>query len=933
MRYIAIVFCLLFSVNLRGEQKESDDYILLISSYSSRYPWPKMIENTFREELGKNDAAVKVYSEYLNCDRFSSPETWLERMQVIIRHHAPHPPKIVVLLADGAWMAYRKAYAGEWGNVKVLLAGVKDWGLDFDSYIDKRALSPDDFAETSELCRQYNATGLTERVGVKKTVHMMRRLFPDMKNVILVGDNCFYGIFVSLLGQKFIEKDHPGFNFIPLDGRFMTTDSLLQYLRQLPDHSGVIYASWLQDMTGQTNDFEKMNDSIFSIVRQPMFSLSDWGGKYDGFLGGYYYSSFNYGQRLAGVAVKLLHGAEPGDIPLHDAGEDFGMHLNKSLVLKYNIDPTVLDEPVAYFNIPRSFWEENKSILINALIGSLAFILVLMIGFYFYRTRNYLRWQQELSDSLKVSLENQRHVSETLEIFLQEKTEEEAVDQMLLRMLDEYHADRAYIVEFDRSGQYCDNTYEIVAEGIEPQKGNLQHVLLTESGNIYSEVLKNKLVVVDDLAEMRGRMEEEEWFILTKQGIRSILVAPLHSNNRTWGFVGVDFVREKRTWTEQDELYISTLSHVLSIGLSHFRSEVLQKESELRFGYLYRNTSLAICLFDAKGVLQEVNDCFQKATGITSRKDLIGLSLYSLRFLSEERWEVLDGTGQLVMDYVFSPKAWEEAYQIYSKRKSLCYFTVHVKELKDEVGNTLGYMMVWIDNTVLVEARAKAEESDRLKSAFIANMSHEIRTPLNAIVGFSELLTTVDDLEAEEKNEYIKLIRTNTELLLQLINDILDLSKIEAGVLDFVPEKVDLELLLSGIESLYKLKVRGSVEVEFVGKSAGLQFLFVDKNRLSQVVCNFLNNALKFTTAGYVHFGYEIRENEVYFFVEDTGTGIPREKQESIFQRFVKLDSFKQGTGLGLSICSTIVEKWKGQIGVVSEEGHGSTFWFTVPRL
>lgn len=243
MRYIAIVFCLLFSINLLAEQKGSDDYILLISSYSSRYPWPKMIENTFREELGKNDAAVKVYSEYLNCDRFSSPETWLERMQEIIRHHAPHPPKIVVLLADGAWMAYRKAYAGEWGNVKVLIAGVKDWGLDFDRYIDKRALSPDDFVETSELCRQYNATGLTERVGVKKTVHMMRRLFPDMKNVILVGDNCFYGIFVSLLGQKFIEKDHPGFNFIPLDGRFMTTDSLLQYLRQLPDHSGVIYAS------------------------------------------------------------------------------------------------------------------------------------------------------------------------------------------------------------------------------------------------------------------------------------------------------------------------------------------------------------------------------------------------------------------------------------------------------------------------------------------------------------------------------------------------------------------------------------------------------------------------------------------------------------------------------------------------------------------
>ena len=934
MRNIVIVLCLLFTVNLFGEQKEKEDeYILLISSYSSRYPWPKMIENTFRDEVGRVEGRVKVYSEYLNCDRFSSSEIWLERMRMIIRNHASRPPKIVVLIADGAWMAYRKAYSGEWGDVKVLLGGVKDWGMDFDRYCDKQHLSANDFVATADLCKRYNATGLTERVGVNKTIHMMKRLFPDTKNVALIGDNCFYGIFASLLAQKFIPGEHPELNYIPLDGRFLTTDSLLRRLRQLPEHTGIVYASWLQDVTGQTNDFERMNDNILALVGQPVFSLSDWGGKGDDFIGGYYYSSMNYGQRLAGIAVELLHGAEPEDIPLHNASDDFGAHLNKSLVVKYNLDPAVVGEPVTYFNVPLSFWEENRRVLLNALIGSLVFVLAVMIGFYFYRTKNYLKWQRKLSESLKSSLENQLHVSETLETFLQEKTEAEAVNQMLLRMLEEYNADRAYIFELDRSGQYCDNTYEIVAEGIEPQKEYLQHILLANSGNFYSMVWQNELLAVDDLEATRGSIPEEEWQILANQGIQSILVAPLHSNNRTWGFVGVDFVREKKVWTEQDKLYLSTLSHVLCIGMSHYRSEILQKESELSFGYLYRNTSLAICLFDAKGVLQEVNECFLEATGIMNKKDLLGLSLYSLRFLSDERWKVLDGTGQLVMDYVFSPKAWKEAYGIYSRRVSSCYFTVHVKELKDEVDNTLGYMMVWIDNTVLVEARAKAEESDRLKSAFIANMSHEIRTPLNAIVGFSELLTTDEEVEKEERDEYIKLIRTNTDLLLQLINDILDLSKIEAGVLDFVPEKVDLELLLSGIEALYKMKVRENVNVEFVSKHTGLQFLFVDKNRLSQVICNYLNNALKFTAKGHIYFGYEVRENDVYFFVEDTGTGIPREKQESIFQRFVKLDSFKQGTGLGLSICSTIVEKWKGQIGVKSEEGRGSTFWFTVPRL
>ena len=198
MRNIVIVLCLLFTVNLFGEQKEKEDeYILLISSYSSRYPWPKMIENTFRDEVGRVEGRVKVYSEYLNCDRFSSSEIWLERMRMIIRNHASRPPKIVVLIADGAWMAYRKAYSGEWGDVKVLLGGVKDWGMDFDRYCDKQHLSANDFVATADLCKRYNATGLTERVGVNKTIHMMKRLFPDTKNVALIGANGCSGIFAS----------------------------------------------------------------------------------------------------------------------------------------------------------------------------------------------------------------------------------------------------------------------------------------------------------------------------------------------------------------------------------------------------------------------------------------------------------------------------------------------------------------------------------------------------------------------------------------------------------------------------------------------------------------------------------------------------------------------------------------------------------------
>lgn len=225
-------------------------------------------------------------------------------------------------------------------------------------------------------------------------------------------------------------------------------------------------------------------------------------------------------------------------------------------------------------------------------------------------------------------------------------------------------------------------------------------------------------------------------------------------------------------------------------------------------------------------------------------------------------------------------------------------------------------------------AKEKAEESDRLKSAFLANMSHEIRTPLNAIVGFSGLLSMTDN--PEERDEYINIINSNNDLLLQLINDILDLAKIEAGTLEFVSSDVDVNQLFSDIEQTSRIKASEGVQVSFVEKLPHCK-LYIDKNRLSQVITNFINNALKFTQEGSIQFGYRHRDNMLYFYVTDTGCGITREEVGRVFNRFVKLNSFAQGTGLGLSICQMIIKKMHGEIGVESEYGKGSTFWFTLP--
>ena len=206
----------------------------------------------------------------------------------------------------------------------------------------------------------------------------------------------------------------------------------------------------------------------------------------------------------------------------------------------------------------------------------------------------------------------------------------------------------------------------------------------------------------------------------------------------------------------------------------------------------------------------------------------------------------------------------------------------------------------------LILARDKAEMMDRLKSAFLANMSHEIRTPLNAIVGFSDLL--VDTENIEERRE----------------------SKIEAGTFEFTNGDVDVNMLCEDIVRSMQMKVKENVELMFDPHLAECRIIS-DRNRLHQVISNFVNNAIKFTSEGSIRVGYKQKGEELEFYVQDTGVGIDAESQAHIFERFVKLNSFVHGTGLGLSICQSIVEQMGGKIGVESEPGKGSRFWFSLP--
>lgn len=227
-------------------------------------------------------------------------------------------------------------------------------------------------------------------------------------------------------------------------------------------------------------------------------------------------------------------------------------------------------------------------------------------------------------------------------------------------------------------------------------------------------------------------------------------------------------------------------------------------------------------------------------------------------------------------------------------------------------------------------ARIKAEESDRLKSAFLANMSHEIRTPLNAIVGFSKLLASAES--TEEKKQYSEIIDKNSEMLLNLFNDILDLSSLEAGSLKFNIRPIKLIDICLQLEQQFHYKTQSSVKLILDDVDTDMH-ASGDWNRITQVISNLLSNAAKFTPKGEIHFGYREKEDFVEFYVKDSGIGIPTERAATIFRRFGKINDFIQGTGLGLTLSRMLVEKMGGRIWLRSQEGKGSRFYFTLPLV
>jgi ABC-type amino acid transport substrate-binding protein/two-component sensor histidine kinase len=356
---------------------------------------------------------------------------------------------------------------------------------------------------------------------------------------------------------------------------------------------------------------------------------------------------------------------------------------------------------------------------------------------------------------------------------------------------------------------------------------------------------------------------------------------------------------------------------------------------------IFTSSSIGLMYYDKDMYLVDLNQKAAETLCVKDKNDWIGKSnlkndLFIAQYANDPHPE--PHTDIVKIDYDNNPflkKAIAEGKTPPTNKTGIHYYEMFFNPIYDKDGDLDSVVLSATDVTPIMESqtlledeKAKAQEADRQKSAFLANMSHDIRTPLNAILGFTSL--ALDTESKEEKEEYIKIVNTNSELLMNLINDILDISKIEAGTMDFHPKDVDFSTSFNDLTESLKSNLTNP-DIEFIVDNPYPECKVVlDFNRVAQIISNFTTNAIKHTEKGHIKVGYSYEDDGIKVYVEDTGSGIPEEQHEKVFQRFMKLDSV-QGTGLGLAICKAITDRCGGRIGFDSKVGDGSTFWAWIP--
>lgn len=883
LKIILLGICFLVFFSVKGNVRDRG-FVLVINSYTDGTIWSNYAIDSIRKDRTiKEDIVV----ESLNTLLFEDENSLRERREYILEKY-PEQPKAIVLLGSSAWCFFEEDVHGRWKDIPVILCVQADYVGTVESVLGKGEIVPGEIIPLGKARLGDNVTVIECPVYIRETIEEMKVVLPKMEKVVLISDHRYVSSQIRYKFQQECQEYFPELQVEYFTEGKITFDQMLDSIASYDiEKVGLLYFSWIQreEMAGSKYLTSNNHKTICTFDNHPIFNLEDVGIANGEMAGGYFYLGEDFGHTVAKTLRKVMGGMNAKDIPWQKVGEP-GYYLCYNVLQKAGISSSLYPDNATYFFAPETFWAKYKYVLFVIMV------LLLLL---------YVMW-------IRIRLLKQEKALHEKEFSLLKKYETLFNNMPIAYM-----------------------KHQLVYNA----KGELEDYRVLDINPMFKKYFVQGDVFVGKKGSEIPSSSYKEYLVLYKRMLaekKSLTIEYYHK--RTQRYYEVLFMISE----EKD------MMDIFSVDITDLRKTKSMLESV--------NYKLAMALdvasitpwrwdLEKKTMLCDVNRPIElKHFGGDEDALAVPEEQYFAKIHKDDRERVKAAYMSLIEGKVSKIK---EEYRVLDKSDHHYSFewvearaTVDKKDKNGKVVSLVGSSVVITKRKRmeldLREAKEHAEESNRLKSAFLANMSHEIRTPLNAIVGFSNILASAE--EEDEKKEYINIIENNNTLLLQLISDILDLSKIESGSMEFNYSEFDLNALMRELEQTSRLRLT-TPEVEIIFEESLPECCIrSEKIRLTQVVSNLINNAIKFTKQGSIRFGYHpLERNSLYFYVSDTGCGIESAKKDSVFERFVKLNSFVQGTGLGLPICKTIIERLGGKIGVESEIGQGSTFWFTIPYV
>ena len=857
--------------------------ILIINSYSDGASWSQVLMSKIMVKMLE---APNVSCEFANLSTpfVRNDSLYNAMVEHFFDRYEYFTPNIIVILGNMGF-SFREQLRAQWDDVPIVLIGESDFIAAPEWYYSGRPVEMGDenTIRLADLRRDYNFTFIEAPYNYAETVDMMVNMVPELRKIVFASNDLYINQRLDHLIQAYISQNHPHLEYQRITGGSDADEEFKSLLINQKDKSvGVIYGSWFferQDMNGNKTIMAG-STNLLSFSACPIFSMRYDFSQDSGFDGMVSYDPEAMKDLVCEYLQRIIRGEEARKIPFLLKSKPIH-YVNYPQAIRDQLDIDLAPADTVFIGRPDSLWKQYKWQTITTLSVLLVIIIGVIIILMEQRRRNkLLRYHSALIQNMPLFYAHA----------IPEWDENERVKNIVL------------------------------------SEGNIATSKLSETLGLSGEFDRNveqlRRLVETALKEQR-EVRYTSYFRETNAYYDFIITPSV--DKRSVNMFGVnatarhDAERQLRESNKKLELTLG-VAHIIPWRWDLVKQTITCEEqrvfNRLR-DHLARKRGAkeeASRVYDAEDYMHRIHPEDLEIVQTLLKKLLIGEeSRGSIEFRV-----VTEICGRRLVDWVevnAIAERCEENGSICALSGSMLLITQRKKQ-----------------EQVLIAAREKARESDLLKSAFLANMSHEIRTPLNAIVGFSSLL--VNSQDDQEKEEYKGIIENNNSLLLQLIGDILDLSKIESGTLEFSEQTIDLNNLFLQIEASNKPRVKEGVRL--IRAFGGENTLIVgDPNRITQVLNNMMSNAAKFTMSGSITFGYEVREKTgmLRFFVKDTGVGIDKADQKRIFDRYMQVNTFVQGSGLGLAICKSIVEDvMHGSIGVDSDGvGKGSTFWFDIP--